>query len=115
MIYGYARVTTDAQDLAIQLDTLKAAGCGRVFHDKESGDSADRPQLRRLMKRPSAGDVVKAPATDRFARDPTDLLVLGRDIRTKGAVRIGCRADSGHGLGVLGVGRGLLWDCGQVR
>ena len=37
------------------------------------------------MKRLSAGDVVKAPATDRFARDPTDLLVLGRDIRTKGA------------------------------
>jgi DNA invertase Pin-like site-specific DNA recombinase len=85
MIYGYARVSTDAQDLAIQLDTLKAAGCERVFHDKEGGDSADRLQLKRLMKRLSAGDVVKAPATDRFARDPTDLLVLGRDIRTKGA------------------------------
>jgi hypothetical protein len=37
------------------------------------------------MKKLSAGDVVKAPATDRFARDPTDLLVLGRDIRAKGA------------------------------
>src|SRR4051794_12490563 len=85
MIYGYARVSTDAQDLAIQLDTLKAAGCERVFHDKEGGDSADRPQLKRLMRALNAGDVVKAPATDRFARDPTDLLVLGRDIRTKGA------------------------------
>src|SRR3954462_7314056 len=85
MIYGYARVSTDAQDLAIQLDTLRAAGCEKVFHDKESGDSAERPQLKRLMKRLGAGDVVKAPATDRFARDPTDLLVLGRDIRVKGA------------------------------
>src|SRR3954451_23784864 len=85
MIDGYARVSTDTQDLAIQLDTLRAAGCEKVFHDKESGDSADRPQLKRLMKRLSADDVVKAPATDRFARDPTDLLVLGRDIRTKGA------------------------------
>ena len=56
-----------------------------MFHDKEGGDSADRLQLKRLMKRLSAGDVVKAPATDRFARDPTNLLVLGRDIRTKGA------------------------------
>jgi DNA invertase Pin-like site-specific DNA recombinase len=85
MIYGYARVSTDAQDLAIQLDTLKAAGCEKVFHDKEGGDSAERPQLKRLMKKLSAGDIVKAPATDRFARDPTDLLVLGRDIRAKGA------------------------------
>jgi DNA invertase Pin-like site-specific DNA recombinase len=33
----------------------------------------------------NADDVVKAPASDRFARDPTDLLVLGRDIRAKGA------------------------------
>src|SRR5215213_8536501 len=85
MIYGYARVSTDAQDLAIQLDTLKAAGCEKVFHDKEGGESADRPQLKRLMKRLGADDTVKAPATDRFARDPTDLLVLGRDIRTRGA------------------------------
>src|SRR5215203_2482782 len=37
------------------------------------------------MRRLSSGDIVKAPATDRFARDPTDLLVLGRDIRAKGA------------------------------
>lgn len=85
MIYGYARVSTDAQDLSIQLGTLKAAGCEKVFHDKEGGDSAERPQLKRLMKKLSAGDIVKAPATDRFARDPTDLLVLGRDIRAKGA------------------------------
>src|SRR4051794_30850743 len=85
MIYGYARVSTDAQDLSIQLDLLRAAGCEKVFHDKEAGDSADRHQLKRLMKKLSAGDVVKAPATDRFARDPTDLLVLGRDIRAKGA------------------------------
>jgi DNA invertase Pin-like site-specific DNA recombinase len=85
MIYGYARVSTDAQDLAIQLELLRAAGCEKVFHDKEAGDSADRHQLKRLMKKLSAGDVVKAPATDRFARDPTDLLVLGRDIRAKGA------------------------------
>ena len=46
---------------------------------------ADPPQLKRLMKRLGVGNVVKALVTDRFACDPTDLLVLGRDIRTKGA------------------------------
>ena len=69
----------------MKLAALKDVGCEKVFHDKEGGDSAERPQLKRLMKAIGAGDVVKALATDRFARDPTDLLVLGRDIRTKGA------------------------------
>ncbi len=85
MIYGYARVSTDAQDLAIQVAQLKAACCEKVFHEKEGGHTADRPQLRRLMRALQSGDIVKAPAVDRFARDPTDLIVLGRDIRQAGA------------------------------
>ena len=85
MIYGYARVSTDAQDLAIQLDGARGLPAAKRCSTTRRRDSADRPQLKRLMKRLGAGDIVKAPATDRFARDPTDLLVLGRDIRTKGA------------------------------
>ena len=94
MIYGYARVSTDAQDLAIQLDTLRAAGCEKVFHDKEAGDSADRPQLKRLMKKLSAGDVVKAPATDRFARDPTACWCLAATFgpRERGLCRLPSRS-----------------------
>lgn len=85
MIYGYARVSTDAQDLAIQLAQLEAAGCKKVFREKKGGHTADRPQLKRLLKALQPGDIVKASAVDRFARDPTDLIVLGRDIRQAGA------------------------------
>jgi DNA invertase Pin-like site-specific DNA recombinase len=37
MIYGYARVSTDAQDLSSQLDQLRAAGCERMFREKVGG------------------------------------------------------------------------------
>ncbi len=50
MIYGYARVSTDAQDLTNQLHQLKAAGCDRVFHEKISAATAERPQLKKLLK-----------------------------------------------------------------
>jgi hypothetical protein len=52
MIYGYARVSTGAQDLTSQLVELKAAGCEKVFREKITGTTADRPELAKLMKAP---------------------------------------------------------------
>jgi Resolvase, N terminal domain len=49
MIYGYARVSTAAQDETGQVRQLKAAGCEKVFREKITGTTADRPQLRQLM------------------------------------------------------------------
>jgi DNA invertase Pin-like site-specific DNA recombinase len=46
MIYSYARVSTEAQDLTSQLAQLKAAGCEKVFREKLTGTNTDRPQLR---------------------------------------------------------------------
>ena len=85
MIYGYARVSTDAQDLTNQLAQLKAAGCERVFREKISGATADRPQLKKLMATIGHGDVVIIPAVDRLSRDTTDLLVIARDLQKAGA------------------------------
>src|SRR5271163_226630 len=85
MLFGYARVSTDAQDLTNQLAQLKAAGCERIFREKISGDTADRPQLKKLMATIGAGDVLIIPAVDRLSRDTTDLLVIARDLQKAGA------------------------------
>jgi len=61
MIYGYARVSTGAQDLASQLAQLKAAGCEKVFREKITSTTADRPQLRKMMAALDHGDVVINP------------------------------------------------------
>jgi DNA invertase Pin-like site-specific DNA recombinase len=81
MIYGYVRVSTEAQDLTSQLAQLKAARCEKVFREKIT----DRPQLRKLMAALAHGDVVIIPAVDRLSRDTTDLLIIAREMQNAGA------------------------------
>src|SRR3984957_17984350 len=85
MIYGYARVSTAAQDESGQVKQLKAAGCGRIFREKITGTTADRPQLGKRMKKLARGDVLITPAVDRLSRDTTDLLVIAREMQRAGA------------------------------
>ena len=85
MIYGYARVSTAAQDETGQVRELKAAGCEKVFREKITGTTADRPHLQKLMKALALGDVVITPAVDRLSRDATDLMVIARDMQRAGA------------------------------
>ena len=58
MIIGYARVSTDDQNLDAQTDALTAAGAGKVFADKISGSKRERPELDRMLDQLSDGDVV---------------------------------------------------------
>ncbi len=83
---GYARVSTDGQDLAYQLDRLRSAGCHRVFQEKRSGKSArDRPQLQMMLATLKPGDVVLSTVTDRMARDPLDMLQILQRVKDAGA------------------------------
>ncbi|MQW86005.1 recombinase family protein [Sinorhizobium saheli] len=86
MIYGYARVSTEGQDLAYQLQKLEAAGCAKIFQEKRSGkNTTDRPQLAKLLKSLEPGDQVLATVTDRIARDPLDMLNILNAVKEAGA------------------------------
>ena len=66
MIYGYARVSTHGQDLAQQLSQLTSAGCVKIYREKISGATAERPQLKRAIGALDDGDVLMVTATDRL-------------------------------------------------
>lgn len=85
MIYGYARVSTDGQELRLQLDQLKAAGCEKIFQEKESRMREDRPQLTKLLKSLKADDILIVVATDRLGGGPRLLLNILDAIRKSGA------------------------------
>lgn len=85
VIYGYACVSTAAQDFAPHVAQLKAAGCEQILREKMTGATADRPQLRKLIGMLARGDVVIISAVDRLSRDTSDLLVIAREMKRKGA------------------------------
>jgi DNA invertase Pin-like site-specific DNA recombinase len=74
MIYGYARVSTDGQSVAAQVDALTAAGAAQVFRETASGATIDHNQLRRVIARLGADDVLMVTRLDRLARSTRDLL-----------------------------------------
>jgi DNA invertase Pin-like site-specific DNA recombinase len=84
-LIGYARVSTQGQDLAQQRAMLSAAGCGRVFEEKVSGAKRDRPELGRLLDHLRIGDVVTVTRLDRLARSTRDLLEIAERIKDAGA------------------------------
>src|SRR4029453_12925265 len=83
--YGYARVSTDGQSLASQDAELHAAGCAKVYAEKISGARSNRPELAKVLKRLTVGDVLIVTRLDRLARSTRDLLNILDDIAKRGA------------------------------
>src|SRR3954452_16228817 len=71
---GYARVSTNGQDLAGQVAELRAKGCAKVYREKVSGAKTDRPELAKLLRALEPGDVLIVTRLDRLARSTRDLL-----------------------------------------
>jgi DNA invertase Pin-like site-specific DNA recombinase len=84
-VLGYARVSTQDQDLSAQLEALKAAGAATIYREKVSGVRADRPQLTKLMAGLKPGDVVTVTKLDRLGRSTQELLNLIAQIDKAGA------------------------------
>jgi DNA invertase Pin-like site-specific DNA recombinase len=83
-VYGYARVSTTDQDLTVQLDALKAAGCDVVRAEKVSGTSRNgRTELETLLSFLRSGDTLVVTRIDRLARSVKDLQDIVHKLRAK--------------------------------
>ncbi len=83
--YGYARVSTNGQDLASQEAELLATGCAQVFKEKVSGAKTDRAELAKALRKLQPGDVLIVTRLDRLARSTRDLLNVLATISERGA------------------------------
>ena len=76
MKIGYARVSTQDQNLDRQLDNLRAAGCERIFNEKMTGTKSDRPELQTMLLTLRSGDILVIDSFSRLSRSTKDLLQM---------------------------------------
>ena len=84
MKIGYARVSTQDQNLDRQLDNLRAAGCERIFNEKMTGTKSDRPELKTMLLTLRPGDVLVIDSFSRLSRSTKDLLDLVEQLTRMG-------------------------------
>ncbi|EFG49728.1 resolvase, N-terminal domain protein [Aerococcus viridans ATCC 11563 = CCUG 4311] len=75
-IYGYARVSTQHQDLNRQLDLLAEQNCNEILTEKMTGTKSNRPELNRLKDKLRPGDTVVVESFSRLGRSTRDLIDL---------------------------------------
>ena len=80
---GYARVSTNDQDTQLQLDALNAAGCERIYQEKQSGVKQDRLELQQCLKSLRAGDSLIVWKLDRLGRSLQHLIEVIADLENR--------------------------------
>lgn len=103
MKIGYARVSTRDQNLDLQLDALKRAGCERIYQDVASGSTTARPALDELLGQLRAGDVLVIWKLDRMGRSLKHLVELVGNLieRKVGLLRLNDPIDTTSAQGRL--------------
>jgi DNA invertase Pin-like site-specific DNA recombinase len=81
---GYARVSTDDQNLDLQKDALQKSGCEILYEEKASGKSADRPELEQCLKALRSGDTLVVWRLDRLGRSLQDLVKIVASLKERG-------------------------------
>lgn len=84
MKIGYARVSTNSQDTALQIDALNEAGCEVVYEETGSGAKKDRPELESALKALRSGDCLVVWRLDRLSRSMKDLIAIVNDLEQRG-------------------------------
>ena len=84
MLIGYARVSTDEQNLDFQRDALQSAGCEKIFTDHISGTKARRPGLEEALSHLRQGDTLVVWRLDRLGRSLRHLIDTVNDLQEQG-------------------------------
>ena len=83
MKIGYARVSSTEQNLDVQIQYLEKLGCEKIFKEKISAKSSDRPQLLSMIEFARDGDTIHVMKTDRLARSTIDALKIADTLNNK--------------------------------
>jgi DNA invertase Pin-like site-specific DNA recombinase len=82
-LVGYARVSTDDQDCAVQIAFLERLGCKKIYADIVGGRRRDRAQLAACLDYLREGDVLAVTRVDRLGRSLADLIKIADDLRRR--------------------------------
>ncbi len=85
MKVGYARVSSEEQNLDRQIDILKQSGCDRIYKEKVSGTKKERPEFNKMIDQLRPGDVIIISDLTRLSRSVKDLFSIVEKIEEKGA------------------------------